>query len=127
MALQQARIAAGRIHADREQKLRDSALAAFALPGSGRILIGTDVAARGINIDDVHVVVNYDLPLARGDTGMEQYIHRIGRTARGTDAVGVAVSYFCPLTDGPNAVCLAKLMQDVGQQPPAELVALINK
>ena len=66
MALQQARIAADRIHADRAQKLRDGALEAFARLGSGKILVATDVAARGINVMDVSVVVNYDLPLARG-------------------------------------------------------------
>ena len=66
MALQEARIAADRMHADRAQKLRDGALAAFARLGSGKILVATDVAARGIDVMDVSVVVNYDLPLARG-------------------------------------------------------------
>ena len=60
------------------------------------------------------------------DTGMEQYIHRIGRTARGTDGVGTAVSYFSPLVDGPNAGCLAKLIRDAGQEPPVALTALIK-
>ena len=126
MALQRKRVAADRIHADRNQKLRDAALSAFAIPGSGRVLVATDVAARGIDVKDIQVVVNFDLPLARGDTGMEQYIHRIGRTARGADSVGKAVSYFDPVVDTPNAACLIKLMQDAGQLPPPELLALVE-
>ena len=63
----------------------------------------------------------------RGDTGIEQYVHRIGRTARGTAVPGVAVSYFDRHVDGPNAGCLCKLMEEAGQTPPPQLSAIAEK
>jgi superfamily II DNA/RNA helicase len=50
--------------------------------GKIRILFTTDVAARGLDIDGVGTVVNVDFPLQRGAGGIEEYVHRIGRTAR---------------------------------------------
>jgi superfamily II DNA/RNA helicase len=62
--------------------------------------------------------------LAKGDTGVEQYVHRIGRTGRAQGATGVAVSYLNPATDQASAACLARLVQEAGQQVSPELHAL---
>src|SRR6185312_1825566 len=64
------------MHGDRTQNQRNQALAGFR-DGRYRILVATDVAARGIHIDGVAHVVNYDLPQAPAD-----FIHRVGRTGR---------------------------------------------
>jgi len=64
------------IHGDRSQGQRNAALAGFR-SGSYRVLVATDLAARGLDITDVSHVINYDLP-----DEVENYIHRIGRTAR---------------------------------------------
>ncbi|MEP7214181.1 MAG: DEAD/DEAH box helicase [Acidobacteriota bacterium] len=65
-----------RIHGDRSQSQREAALRSFK-SGKTRVLIATDVAARGIDIDSVSHVINYDIPVAA-----EDYVHRIGRTGR---------------------------------------------
>ncbi|HZZ00339.1 MAG TPA: DEAD/DEAH box helicase [Candidatus Baltobacteraceae bacterium] len=70
------RVDAERIHGDRSQAQRTRALEAFK-KGRHRVLVATDVAARGIDIDDLGHVINYDVPAEPTD-----YIHRIGRTAR---------------------------------------------
>lgn len=80
------------IHGDLEQKERDEVLIRFA-NGSTRVLVATDVAARGIDIDDLGAVINYDLPFEK-----ETYVHRIGRTGRaGRD--GLALSLMEPGED----------------------------
>jgi len=70
------RIRAAVIHGDRSQNQRTTALAGFRA-GKYRILVATDIAARGLDIPDVSHVINFDLP-----EESENYIHRIGRTAR---------------------------------------------
>ena len=67
---------AARIHGDRTQSQRNQALAGFK-KGDYRVLVATDVAARGIHVDAIAHVVNYDLPQVP-----EDFIHRVGRTAR---------------------------------------------
>ncbi len=78
-------VAAAAIHGDRSQSQRQRALDAFA-SGHPRVLVATDVAARGIHVDDVDLVVQYDLP---GDP--KDYLHRSGRTAR-AGAPGMVVT-----------------------------------
>jgi ATP-dependent RNA helicase DbpA len=75
------------LHGDLEQRERDSVLTRFS-QGSCRFLVATDVAARGLDVDDVALVVNVDLP--RDD---EVYVHRIGRTGRAGNT-GKAYSFF---------------------------------
>ncbi len=65
-----------RIHGDRSQSQRNQALQGFK-DGKYRVLVATDVAARGIHVDGIEHVVNYDLPQAA-----EDFIHRVGRTGR---------------------------------------------
>jgi ATP-dependent RNA helicase RhlB len=81
-------IEARAISGDVPQKKRQRMLKSFQ-DGELKVLIGTDVASRGLHIDDVTHVFNYDLPQDR-----EDYVHRIGRTAR-AGASGVAVSFGC--------------------------------
>jgi superfamily II DNA/RNA helicase len=79
-------ISSAAIHGDRSQAQRERALRAFG-SGSVRALVATDVAARGIHVDDVACVIHYDLPEEAKD-----YLHRSGRTARaGADGVVVAL------------------------------------
>lgn len=77
------------IHGDKEQKDRLSVMSQFRT-GAVKVLIATDVSARGIDIPDVDYVVNYDLP----DVA-ENYVHRVGRTGRG-DKKGLAVAFCSP-------------------------------
>jgi ATP-dependent RNA helicase RhlE len=77
------------LHADRTQSQRSAAVEGFK---SGRYtaLIATDIAARGIDIDDIAHVVNYEVP-----SSVDAYVHRVGRTGR-ADAVGTAVTLVAP-------------------------------
>jgi ATP-dependent RNA helicase RhlE len=84
--LGQAGIPAGAIHGNKSQPQREKALAAFR-SGEVPILIATDIAARGIDVSGVSHVINFDLPNVP-----EQYVHRIGRTAR-AGAAGVAIAF----------------------------------
>ena len=77
------------IHGDRSQSQRTAALKGFA-NGKHRVLVATDVAARGIDVYDIAHVVNYDLPNASDD-----FVHRIGRTGR-AGAKGVATTFVMP-------------------------------
>ena len=86
--LEGAGIDAESIHGDKSQGQRERALAAFKA-GAVRALVATDIAARGIDVDAVSHVVNYELPNVP-----EAYVHRIGRTAR-AGAAGVAISLVC--------------------------------
>ena len=81
-------VAADAIHGDKPQPARLRALERFKA-GHARILVATDVAARGLDIDDLPLVVNFDLPIVA-----EDYIHRTGRTGR-AGAAGEAVSLVC--------------------------------
>lgn len=76
-----------RIHGDRSQSQREAALSAFK-SGKTNVLVATDVAARGIDIDSVSHVINYDIPVAP-----EDYVHRIGRTGRAGNK-GRAITLF---------------------------------
>ena len=80
---------AGAIHGNLAQNARQRALDAFAA-GRTRVLVATDVAARGIHVDDVDLVVHYDPPADHKD-----YLHRSGRTAR-AGASGIVLSLLLP-------------------------------
>jgi len=87
--LDRAGVEAISIHGDRSQPERERALADFK-SGAVRVLVATDVAARGLDIDSLPVVVNFELPHTAHD-----YVHRIGRTGR-AGAVGEAISLVAP-------------------------------
>jgi len=88
-ALERAGIRSLTIHGDKDQHERLEVMQQFR-EGAVKILIATDVSARGIDIPDVDQVVNYDLPEAA-----ENYVHRVGRTGRG-ERKGLAVSFCSP-------------------------------
>jgi ATP-dependent RNA helicase RhlE len=77
------------LHSDRTQNQRDKALAQFK-NGEVRVLVATDVASRGLDVEGIQIVVNYDVPL-----DPEDYVHRVGRTAR-AKREGKAVTFAAP-------------------------------
>ena len=87
--LARAGIQAGAIHGNKSQNARQRALDGFK-DGSCRVLVATDVASRGIDVDGISHVINYELP-----TTPESYVHRIGRTGR-AGATGEAISFCDP-------------------------------
>jgi ATP-dependent RNA helicase RhlE len=101
-------IDAAAIHGNKSQGARERALGSFKA-GKTRALVATDIAARGIDVDGVSHVVNFDLPNVP-----ESYVHRIGRTAR-AGASGMAIS-FCAPDERPLLRDIEKLIQ---QQVPA--------
>jgi superfamily II DNA/RNA helicase len=107
--LARANIAAQAIHGNKSQNHRERTLAAFR-SGQIRTLVATDIAARGIDVDGVSHVVNFDLPNVP-----ETYVHRIGRTARaGTD--GIAIS----LVDADEVAYLRDIEKLIRQALPRE-------
>jgi len=98
---------------------RDRCMEAFRR-GHIRILVATDVAARGLDVKDVSVVINYDFPAGKG--GIEDYVHRIGRTARGNNT-GTSYS-FLTYKDRDRVDELIGILKRSDQKVPAELQAL---
>ncbi len=92
--LEQQGIKCGTLHANRSQNQRLRALKEFK-DGALRVLVATDIAARGIDVDGISHVVNYDFPMHS-----EDYVHRIGRTGR-AQAIGDAISFITPEDHGP--------------------------
>ena len=76
----------GEMHSDLEQAQRDEVMHTFKA-GHINILVATDIVARGIDIDDIRLVINFDVP-----HDCEDYVHRIGRTARANND-GVAITF----------------------------------
>jgi ATP-dependent RNA helicase RhlE len=91
--LEQKGIATATLHSNRSQNQRLKALKDFK-SGAVRVLVATDIAARGIDVDGISHVVNYDFPMH-----VEDYVHRIGRTGR-AHAVGDAISFVTPEDHG---------------------------
>jgi ATP-dependent RNA helicase RhlE len=91
--LERHRVPCARIHGNRTQAQRTAALAGFKA-GRFRVLVATDIAARGIDVEALSHVVNFDVPGAP-----EDYIHRIGRTAR-AEATGDAFTFVAPDEEG---------------------------
>ncbi|MFC1529017.1 DEAD/DEAH box helicase, partial [Candidatus Latescibacterota bacterium] len=93
------------IHSDKSQSARQRALAAFDR-GKIKVLVGTDIVARGIDVEGISHVINYNLP-----DDPENYVHRIGRTAR-AGANGIALS-FC----GAEEIVMLKGIEKLIKQP----------
>jgi len=106
------------IHGDKEQRERDHALNGLKA-GRIRVLCATDVAARGLDIKGVGLVVNYDVA-----NNTEDYVHRIGRTGR-AGAKGYAVT-FLTRADGWKASGMIKVMESTNQEVTPELRALAS-
>lgn len=99
------------IHGDRLQQQREEALRDFR-EGRCPVLIATNVAARGLDIDDVKHVVNFDLP-----NEIEEFVHRIGRTGR-IGHEGKATTFFQKGKDDRIARALVKILSDASQEVP---------
>jgi len=109
-------IRAAAIHGDKEQAQRNRTLAAFK-DGSYQVLVATDVAARGIDVKDVELVINYDFP-----TNLEDYIHRIGRTGR-AGRKGRSVTFFLESDESQKGMAkkFIYLLKDNGVAVPPQL------
>ena len=107
--LKKASIHAAAIHGNKSQSARQSALTSFK-SGRLKVLVATDIAARGIDVDALEHVINFDLP----DVA-ETYVHRIGRTGR-AGATGVAISFCDDREEMSNLRSINKL---IGQKIPA--------
>ncbi|XP_048027829.1 probable ATP-dependent RNA helicase DDX4 isoform X7 [Megalobrama amblycephala] len=107
----QEKISTTSIHGDREQREREKALSDFRT-GQCPVLVATSVAARGLDIEHVQHVVNFDLP-----SNIDEYVHRIGRTGR-CGNTGRAVSFFNPESDTPLARSLVKVLSGAQQTVP---------
>ena len=111
-------IEAEAIHGNKSQSARERALSSFKA-GRLRVLVATDIASRGIDIDDVSHVINYEVPNIP-----ETYVHRIGRTAR-AGASGIAIS-FCDQNEREFLRDIERLTRQripvVGPPPPGRPV-----
>ena len=105
------------MHGDKSQEERDWALREFK-SCSAPLLVATDVAARGLDVDDIRMVVNFDMP-----TNLEDWIHRVGRTGR-AGKKGTAVSFFVAEKNGRMAKDLIEILNRTSQHIPPELSAL---
>ncbi len=101
------KVSSARIHGNRSQAQRTEALAGFK-SGRFRVLVATDVAARGIDVEDLSHVVNFDVPAMP-----EDYIHRVGRTGR-ADATGDAFTFVSPDEEGD----LRNIERAIGKRLP---------
>merc|ERR1711964_503120 len=81
-------------------------------------MVATDVASRGIHIDDITCVVNYDFP-----GNIADYIHRIGRTGRAGKS-GIAISFFEPGVDDRKSGKLVKVLRKAKQEVPEQLLKI---
>jgi len=108
--LEQAGVHASAIHGNKSQAARTRALDGFK-QGMFRALVATDVAARGLDVDDITHVTNYDLPMES-----ETYVHRIGRTAR-AGADGISISFCC----AEERSLLRDIERLLGKRVPVEL------
>ncbi|VDM95872.1 unnamed protein product [Thelazia callipaeda] len=101
------------IHGDKGQSERDWALNEFRT-GKTPILLATDVAARGLDVDDIKYVINFDY-----SNNSEDYVHRIGRTGR-RDKTGIAYTFFT-YANAAKAKDLIKVLEEANQAIPVEL------
>jgi len=113
-------VSAEALHGNKSQGARQRALDKFR-KGHSRVLVATDIASRGIDVDDVTHVINYELPNVP-----ESYVHRIGRTAR-AGAAGIAIS-FCDASERDHLRSIERLIKQpltvVGEAPAGAGVKL---
>jgi ATP-dependent RNA helicase DDX43 len=107
------------IHGNRDQSDREQALADIK-SGEVRILIATDVASRGIDIEDITFVVNYDFP-----RNIEEYVHRVGRTGRANKR-GTSLS-FMTRNDWGSAAELIDILKEADQEIHEELQQMADR
>ncbi len=119
-ALRQMKLNVDEMHSDLEQAQREEVMYKFKA-GKVNVLVATDIVARGIDIDDIRVVINYDVPHDN-----EDYVHRIGRTARANND-GVALTFINELEQGrfkrieqflKKEIFKIPLPEELGAAPP---------
>jgi ATP-dependent RNA helicase DDX3X len=110
------------IHSDRNQREREDSMRAFK-NGSAPIMITTGIAARGIDVANVHHIINFDLPSAQHG-GITEYVHRIGRTAR-IGNTGKATSFYDETRDEDLGQALVNILLESGSPIPDFLEHLI--
>merc|ERR1719408_72395 len=114
----------GCLHGDMAQAARTKTIESFK-GNKVPMLVATDVAGRGLDVQDVELVVNYTFPLT-----IEDHVHRIGRTGR-AGKKGLAICFFCPESKGvqdekTHAGDLVKVLRDAKQSVPEELEKISN-
>ena len=116
-------VSAEALHGNKSQNARQRALENFR-KGRSRVLVATDIASRGLDVDDVTHVINYELP-----NEPESYIHRIGRTAR-AGAAGVAIS-FCDASERQQLRSIERLIKRsldvIGEAPVGPVPSPVKK
>nr|XP_061791869.1 probable ATP-dependent RNA helicase DDX17 [Nerophis lumbriciformis] len=106
------------IHGDKSQPERDWVLTEFR-SGKAPILVATDVASRGLDVEDIKFVINFDYP-----NSSEDYVHRIGRTARSTNK-GTAYTFFTP-GNARQARDLVRVLQEANQAVNPKLLQMVD-
>lgn len=118
--LKQADISSAAIHGNKSQPARQKALGNFK-DGKLKVLVATDIAARGIDVEELSLVINYDLPNVS-----ETYVHRIGRTGRAS-ASGIAFS-FCDVEERSYLRDIEKLIkQEVPRMPVQQFAEVLSE
>jgi len=117
--LERNRVPCGAVHGDKGQRDREAALNGLK-EGKIKLLVATDVAARGLDIKGVTLVVNYDAP-----TNTEDYVHRIGRTGRAGDK-GNAYTFIASYGEESKAQYVKSCMEKAEQQVPTNLKDLAD-
>ncbi|VEL37444.1 unnamed protein product, partial [Protopolystoma xenopodis] len=108
----------GAMHGDKQQRERDRILNGFR-EGMINVLVATDVASRGLDIDGIRYVINFDFP-----NQTEDYIHRIGRTAR-SEKKGTSFTFFTS-KNMKHARDLVEILQEAGQEVNPQLLEMCN-
>lgn len=106
------------IHGDKSQLERDNVLNEFR-NGKTTILVATDVAARGLDVEDIKYVINYDYP-----NSSEDYVHRIGRTGR-CSQIGFAYTFFTP-QNARQAKGLLAVLEEASQPVNPQIAELVS-
>merc|ERR1719233_723454 len=114
MLLRGKRISTAALHGGKDQAMRDLIVRDFKLGEHLRCLIATDVAQRGLHVEDISLVVNFDFP-----NNIEDYVHRIGRTAR-QGRKGTSITMFNMRMDGKHIEDLVKVLEEAKQVVPKE-------
>ncbi|XP_013119607.1 probable ATP-dependent RNA helicase DDX43 [Stomoxys calcitrans] len=107
------------IHGSRDQSDREQAIADIS-SGEVKILIATDIASRGLDIEDITHVINFDFP-----RNIEEYVHRVGRTGR-AGRTGTSISYITR-SDWAMAPELIAILEEAGQKIPSELRTMAER
>merc|ERR1719193_1830202 len=114
MILRGKRISTAALHGGKDQSMRDLIVRDFKSGVHLRCLIATDVAQRGLHVEDISLVVNFDFP-----NNVEDYVHRIGRTAR-QGRKGVSITMFNMRMDSKHIEDLIKMLEEAKQPVPKE-------